>query len=149
MSNLPAFTSCRIPSTDMVALGSGLPSTSLTIPLIPRCTCQENILLSLSDLNNRLLFLIILKSDWGIFSFSVCVQLLELRLNQPSTNPLQPYSGDLKTESHIKTISLVLTCSMKDRSDSRLFSHSRGSSLSCGNLSQPKKMDSSKQFVCR
>ena len=43
----------------------------------------------------------------------------------------------------------VGTCSMKTRRDSRLFSHSSGSSFSWGNLSQPTCIDSSKQLVCK
>lgn len=41
MANIPVLTSCHIPSTDMVALGSAFPSTSLTTPLIPRCTLDK------------------------------------------------------------------------------------------------------------
>ncbi len=39
---LPVLTSCLIPSTDTVALARRFPSTSLTTPLTPRCTCGSH-----------------------------------------------------------------------------------------------------------
>lgn len=39
---LPVLTSCLIPSTDTVAFARRFPSTSLTTPLMPRCTCGSH-----------------------------------------------------------------------------------------------------------
>lgn len=48
------MTSCRIPSTVTVALGSAVPSTSLTTPFIPRCTCTGNSISHLPELQTTM-----------------------------------------------------------------------------------------------
>lgn len=130
LSNVPVLTSCHIPSTDMVALASGFPSTSLTTPLIPRCT--------FGDKGDVIFYIRRLEASPVQTKLPVWYQL-----------PKLPDLLALPSVLNEHACSSALTCSMKDSRDSLLFSHSRGSSLSWGNLSQPRKMDSSKQLVCR
>lgn len=85
------------------------------------------------------------------------IKLFQLFSKQMESLTLKGQNIKKKTVTEQKTwkpppriqICPALTCSMKDSRASRLFSHSRGSSLSWGNLSHPRKMESSKQLVCR
>lgn len=125
---LPVLTSCLIPSTDTVAFARRFPSTSLTTPLMPRCTCGSH--------------------DQHFLRLCRCLTSysLEIEILHPSTFWLWVSA----TMPHRDLICMCfITCSMKASRASRLFSHSDASSLSCGNLSHPRKMEISKQLVCR